>query len=125
MASVLSLVHRRALFGSSGTSGEQIDESANRPEIFCQCFAAALVERCNQLLDGLADGFFDLFVFNFAFSCEAIWFLQPGQRNQSRSGRQDAEFRSRLERMATGVTGRGPPGAAVCYGAQDCRKGAW
>ena len=100
--------------GPRGTRGEQIDEVPNRPEVGRQRPAPALVERCNQLLDGLADGFFDLFVFNFAFSCEAIWFLQPGQRNQSRSGRQDAEFRSRLERMATGVTGRGPPGAAVC-----------
>src|SRR5437899_8616268 len=61
----------------------------------------------------------------FALSCEVIWFLQPGQRNQSLSGREDAEFRSRLERMATGVTGRGPPGAVVCDSQREYGSSAW
>src|SRR5947209_20397514 len=34
---------------------------------------------------------FDLFVFHFAFCCEVIWFLQPGQRNQSPSPQGNAE----------------------------------
>src|SRR5713226_2685434 len=66
-----------------------MDESPNRPEISGQCFAAGLVERSDQILDCLAGDFFDFFVFHFAFSREVIWFLQPGQRNQSLSGRED------------------------------------
>jgi len=47
-ASVLSSMLRRALFESSGTSGEEIDEAANRPEISGQCFAVPLVERSDD-----------------------------------------------------------------------------
>ena len=42
-------------------------ESANRPEVGRQCFATALVERCDEVFDGLAGDFFDLFVFHFSF----------------------------------------------------------
>ena len=63
---------RRALFESSGTSGEEIDESANRPEVGRQRPAPALVERCNQLLDGLAGDFFDLFVFHFSLLKQGV-----------------------------------------------------
>jgi len=54
-------------------------------EVASECFAGALVERSDWLLDGLAGDFFDLFVIHFAFSREVIWFLQSGQRNQSLS----------------------------------------
>lgn len=36
-------------------------EVANRRKILCQRFAAALVERCDKLLDGLVRELFDLF----------------------------------------------------------------
>ena len=89
--SISSASFGETLVGYRGPSGEQIDEVANRCEVGSQCFAGAFVERSDWPLDGLAGDYFDFFVFHFAFSCEAIWFLQPGQRNQSPSPQGNAE----------------------------------
>src|SRR5437899_11469312 len=89
--SISSASFGETLVGYRGPSGEQIDEVANRCEVGSQCFAGAFVERSDWPLDGLAGDYFDFFVFHFAFSCEAIWFLQPEQRNQSPSPQGNAE----------------------------------
>jgi len=53
---------------------------------------------------------------SFAFSCEVIWFLQPttGTKAPCTQGNAAMTGLERLKRMATGVTGRGSPGATVC-----------
>ena len=43
-----------------------------RCEVGSQCFAETFTERSDELLDGLAGDFFDLFFFHVAFSCEVI-----------------------------------------------------
>jgi hypothetical protein len=95
-------------------------ESANYCKVLRQRFASALVERRNELLNGLICNFLDIFGIHFLcpFGELRVGSLnqtgEPNPNGLTERTESEAVRYVRLERMATGATGRGSPGAAVC-----------
>ena len=95
-------------------------EPANRRKVLRQRFAAALVERCDELLDGLVCDLFNLFVFDLAVSCEVIWFLHTGRGTQA--PRTQESGKAKFLCSKAGADGNGRDRNEVCL-AQPCPSG--